>query len=233
MAFLLLFSVQLFSQSNGEKLLRFKVISDSSSVEGINVINLVTEKTTVTASDGTFSIYAKQDDLLVLTAVNFEYKRKIIEEEDLKSDLIMIRMVSKVTQLDEVIVNQYPHMNPRDLGIVPKNQKIYTPAERRLYSAQTGPVDIIANLISGRTKQLKKELEVSKKEQLLEKMEFLYEDKYYTETLKIAPEYIDGFQYYLIEDAEFVTALKDRNKTMTMFLASKLAVKYNQIIAEK
>lgn len=223
---------QIAMGQSDEKLLQFKVVCDSVSAEGINVINLVDEKTTVTDSDGHFSMIAKIDDLLVLTAVNFEYKRKIIDEEDFKKDTIVIRMTSKITQLDEVVVNQYAHLNAESLGLVKKGQKKYTQAERKLYAAQSGPVDIIANLISGRTKQLKKELEVSKKEILLAKMEFLYDDTFYIETLKIPEDHIKGFQYFLVEDAQFVSALKAKNKTMTMFLAAQLATKYNATIKE-
>jgi len=216
-------------QSRSEQLLHCKVVSDSASVEGINVINLVTEQTTVTDNNGEFRILAQLDDLLVLTAVNFEYKRKIIEEDDVKKSVIIIKMVPKITQLDEVIINEYPNITAESLGIIPKGQKTYTQAERKLHAAQSGPVDILANLISGRTKNLKKELAVSRKELLLQKMEFLYDDKYYIETLQIAPDYIRAFQYFLVEEPEFVAALKAKNKTMTMFLASKFAVNFNAL----
>ncbi len=225
----LLLTISAVSQSD-ERFLHFRVIADSASTEGINVINLVNERTTVTNSRGAFSIAAKPDDLLVLTSVNFEYKRKIIDEADLKKDTIFIRMTPKITQLDEVIINEYSHINAVSLGIVPKNQKKYTQAERKLYAAQTGPIDIIANLLSGHTKMLKKELEVSKKEILLAKMEFLYDDSYYIDTLNIPPDHIKGFQYFLVEDSEFATALKSKNKTLTMFLATKLAAKYKQTL---
>lgn len=225
----LLLSISAISQP-GERLLNFRVVADSASTQGINVINLVNERTTVTNSRGAFKMLVKPDDLLVLTSVNFEYKRKLIDEADLKKDTILIRMTSKVTQLDEVIINEYSHINAVSLGIVPKNQKKYTQAERKLYAAETGPVDIIANLLSGRTKMLKKELEVSKKEILLAKMEFLYDDSYYIDTLNIPPNHIKGFQYFLVEDAEFASALKSKNKTLTMFLTTKLAAKYKQTI---
>ncbi len=213
--------------------MQFQIVADSASAEGINIINLVTEKTTISDSNGRFSIFVKEDDLLVITAVNFEYKRKIIEASDLTLNLIQIKMVAKVTQLDEVIINEYPNINSEALGLVPKGQKKYTPAERRLRTATTGPLDIMANLISGRTKQLKKQLAISKKEELLDRIEFLYDDSYYIETLKIEPDYVRGFQYYLIEDAEFVSALKNKNKTMILFIVSKLATSYKETLVEK
>jgi hypothetical protein len=45
---------------------------------------------------------------------------------------------------------------------------------------------------------------VEKKERLMYRLEYLFGDKYYVETLKIPQDYIRGFQYYCIEDIDFV-----------------------------
>jgi hypothetical protein len=58
----------------------------------------------------------------------------------------------------------------------------------------------------------------------------LYEDLYYINTLKIPQEYIKDFQYYLIEDPEFLAALNAKNRMLMLFLSSKLAVSYNKIV---
>ena len=78
---------------------------------------------------------------------------------------------------------------------------------------------------------LKKEIIVEKKEQLLARIDVLFEDKYYTETLKIPSDYIKGFQYYAIEDVALANAVRDKNKTLIMFLIVKLAENYNKTIA--
>ena len=219
-----------FGQTGTDVLIHGKVIADSTSTESINVVNLVNEKATITDRNGEFYILAKAEDLLVFSAVNFEYHRKSIEEEDLKKNPIFIKMIRKINQLDEVIVNEYPNITAEKLGIIPKGQKKYTPAERKLYAAQSGPVDILLNILSGRTNMLKKELEVEKKERFLAKVEVLYEDVYYTETLKIPQDYIKDFQHYLIDDAEFVSALNAKNKALIKFSMTKLAVKYKELV---
>lgn len=224
----LFFPAILLAQGNGDKLLRFKVVADSVSTAGINVVNLVNEKSAMTDGNGEFSILAKAGDLLFLQSENFEVKRKLVEEEDLKSVKITIRMIPKANQLDEVIVTRKDRSD--DLIMHHKDKRDYTPAERKLYTAQTGPVDILANLFSGRTAMLKKELRVEMNERLLSRTEIQFEDQYYTETLKIPVDYIKGFQYYIIEDAEFVAALKAKNKTMMRFQMARLAVKYNELI---
>jgi len=228
--FVLLFGETVFGQPLTERLIHGKVIAEGTSVEGINVVNLVNEKWTTTDEKGEFYILAKAGDLLVLTAVNFEYTRKIIEDEDLVLDILPIIMVPKIMQLNEVIVTQSSNITAESLGIIAKGQKKYTPAERKLYTAQSGPVDIIANIISGRTAMLKKEVEVEKKETLLAKLEIQFEDQFYIETMNIPQDHIRGFQYFLIEDAEFVSALKSKNRTMMRFLIAKKAVQYKETL---
>ena len=61
------------------------------------------------------------------------------------------------------------------MGIISPFTKHYTPAQRKLYTATSGggivPVDPILNWLSGRTAMLKKEVEVEKKETLMDKIE--------------------------------------------------------------
>ena len=220
-----------FGQTTGEKLIHGKIMSESGNVEGITVINLVNEKSSASNSKGDFYILAKAEDLLVFSSVNLEYYRRIIEEEDLKSAILIIKMTSKTTKLQEVVVNKHLEINSVSLGISPKGVKHYTPAERKLFTANSTPVDALLNLMSGRTAMLKKELEVEKKEHLLVLFGTLFDDTYFTKTLKIPVDYIKGFQYYCIEDKNFGEVLKSKNKTKIEFLIVPLAVKYNETIS--
>ena len=231
--FILLYQIA-YCQIADEKLIHGKIIVASGNADGVTIINLVNEKSTVSDSNGGFYILAKAEDLLIFSAVNLEYYRKIIEENDLKSDVLIIKMSSKTTELKEVIVNKHPEINAVSLGISSKGIKKYTPAERKLYTANSTPIDALLNLMSGRTAMLKKELEVEKKERLLVKIDALFKEDYYTKTLKIPADYIKGFQYYCVEDTNFATILISKNKTKIDFLMGELAEKYNKIIsAEK
>ena len=202
-------------------------------VEKVNVLNLRNYKSTFTDKDGIFKMPVKIDDILVITAVNLETHRKTITEEDLKPQMRTIRMSAKLTQVQEVDVNQYSEINSENLRITPHGQKRYTPAERKVRTATTGLLDPLLNKMSGRTDMLKKDVIVEHNERLLLKLDGLYEDKYYTDVLKIPDEYIGGFQYYIIEDPDFARALEDKNKTLTMFYIKRLAVNYNEIIRKQ
>ncbi len=230
--FLLLFQLT-FGQVTVEKMIHGKIVVASGTIEGVNIVNLVNEKSTTSDSNGEFFILAKADDLLVLSSVNLEYHRKIIEGDDLKQAVLIIKMTFKTTELKEVIVNKHPEINAVSLGISAKGIKKYTPAERRLHTATSTPGDALLNMISGRTAMLKKEIEVEKKYNLLAKIDALFEEEYYTKTLKIPADYIKGFQFYCVEDEKLATALRSKNKTMTMFLIVPLAQKFNVLLARK
>jgi len=215
-----------FSQ---EKIIHGKVTGSGNNVEGINVVNLVNEKSAVTNEAGEFRIMAKEDDLLVLSALNFEYKRKIINAEDLKSGVVVIEMIPKANQLDEVEITKYNNINAVSLGILSKPAKVYTPAERKVRTATTGLLDPLINLMSGRTKRLKQNITVEKKEMLLEKVNNLFDDTFYTQTLKINPDYIMAFKYFCIEDFKFASAVRSKNKTLATFWINELAIEYNKL----
>ncbi len=223
--FLFLGTFSMWSQDLNEKLIQGIIAADDALLSGIDVVNLGNEKVTVTNSKGEFSILAKADDILVFSSKSLEMRRVLIDEDDLKSGTIAVNMYPKINELDEVIVKKSPI---EGVSIIP-GQKQYTPAERKLRTATTGILDVPINWMSGRTAMLKKEVVVERKERLLDKVGILYEDKYYIETLKSPEIYIDDFQRYIIEDKEFTAALKVKNRTMMLFLISKLAVNYNAI----
>jgi len=223
---LLFFSTfSMWSQDRNEKLLQGIIAADDALLSGIDVVNLGNEKVTVTNSKGEFFILAKADDILVFSSKSLEMRRLLIDEDDLKSGTITVNMYPKINELDEVIVKKNA---AEGVSIIP-GQKQYTPAERKLHTATSGLLDAPISWMSGRTAMLKKEVVVERKERLLDKIGILYEDKYYIETLKVPEIYIDDFQRYIIEDKEFTAALKVKNRTMMLFLISKLAVNYNAI----
>jgi regulator of extracellular matrix RemA (YlzA/DUF370 family) len=232
---LLLFIVSLFFQIGFGQTIVTKEISgritaDSSSVEAITIVNNATQETTISDNKGQFSIVIKEGDVLVFSAVNLEPLRKRITANDLKLEVLVVKMVPKNIELKEVVINEFSNINAENLGIIPYGQKKYTPAERKLYTAKSTITDALLNKISGRTAMLKKEVAVEKKEMLYLKIEYLFEENYYTDRLKIPLEHIKGFQLYCIDDPEFVTSLNAKNKTMSMFLITGLAQKYLTII---
>ena len=224
---LILFFVQIgFGQNAPPKEILGQIFEKSTSVDGVNIINNTTQVSTISDVEGRFSIVVKEGDVLVFSAVNLEPFKRRISAEDLTLSLLVIKMAAKEIELKEVKVNDNLGITTENLGIIPRGQKTYTPAERKVYTATSTSVDKILNKISGRTAMLKKEVNVEKKEMLFRKIEYLFEENYYTERLKIPVDDIKGFQLYCVDDAEFAVSLNTKNKTMSMFLITELARKY-------
>ena len=225
--------------SQNDSIVSGKIVSESSLLEGIHVINLSKRNGSITDARGYFQIKAKVSDTLQFSAVNLKATRYVMKQSDYSNDLLLIKMESLITELEEVAIINYKNIYAVALGIIPANQKSYTPAERKLAAAEDfkwySPlliplggmsVDGLINSISGRTDMLKKELVVERKELLQAKTSDYFERKYFIETLKIPDEYVDGFLFYIVENEKFVNAMKDKNKTMATFVLSELAVDY-------
>lgn len=239
---LLPFFIQL-SFAQNEKLISGKIICENSFVSNIQVTNLVSEKSTVSDTNGDFSIFAKAEDMLVFTSINYDYKRKILEQEDIDSNYFTVILTKKIERLDEVIVTKFKSLDAVSLRILEKPAKEYTPAERRLKTATSldatanagmmmggaMSLDPFLNWLSGRTKKLKNQLEIERNEILLLKIKALYKDDYYIKKLRINQDLINAFQYYAIYDSQFVADLKSNNKTKINFRIIELAQKFNNL----
>lgn len=204
-----------------EKIIKGRVVANGNNVEGINLVNLVNEKSAVTDSNGDFSILAKVDDLLVFSAVNMHYKRKIIEADDFQKDIIIIEMEPKINQLDEVEITKYVNITAYNLGIIKFKPKVYTVAERRM----------IARV--GSRAERKARVEGEKKLMLIERIGILYSDEYFIRVLKIDPDYVMAFKYYCSEQPDFMKIVNSRVKDKIKLAIIELARKYNELQNEE
>ncbi|MFT3793410.1 hypothetical protein [Flavobacterium sp.] len=211
--------------------------------KGVYVINKQTEHHELTQENGYFSIVAAVGDTLMFSSTLFKGKMLPLETEDFEKELLIVKLDPVMQQIADVTVMQYKNINAVDLGIIPRGQKSYTPAERKLktangYNAQFGldtkvTLDPIFNMLSGRTAELRKNVEVEKKEFLLAKIEDQFEKEYFTEKLNLPEEHVKGFQFYIVENPRFVAALNEKNKTMAQFIMSEMAVQYLEILANE
>lgn len=217
----------LAAQTNVEKIIIGTVICDSAKLEGISVINCMNKMMAVTDKEGCFSIQAKEGDILNFSGIDYKYLKKYVYKKDYNSGVMEVDMVFNAFELDEVVISKYSNITAENLGIIPSGQVKFTSQERRLYS-NSGGIRGLYSSVSGEKSELLMNVEVEKKELLLKKIEYLFENKFYTKTLKIPEELIKGFLYYCVENNEFVESLNMKNKTMSMFLMTNLASIYNK-----
>ena len=243
--FLAFAAMQVVAQENPRILLKGRLTADFSVLEGVYVINKKTEKASITDQEGHFKVQAVVGDTLLFSATQFRELKMVLTAKDFEQEMILVKMKPVINQLDEVIVRN--GINAVSMGIIPKGQRIYTPAERRLNTANNlnaslnagtmmgGSVsaDPLLNWISGRTKMLKKGVAVEKKEFYLTQLENMFSDDYLISKWKIPAKYVKGFAYYVVENEQLVRNLKSKNNAMIAFLLAELAVKYKEIIASE
>jgi hypothetical protein len=226
--FVFLGQCQLLSaQNNLEKIITGTVVSNSAEVEGISVLNSTNKMIAVTDKKGCFSIEAKQGDILSFSGIDYKNLSKYVYKFEYDSGIIEVNMTFNSIELDEVVINKYANLTAEKFGIIPSGQIKLTQQERKLYSNSGGIMGLYST-ISGERHFLKMNVETEKKEMLMKKLEFMFDDKYYTQRLKIPAELIKGFQYYCVEDSEFVKSIHIKNKTKSMFLMTNLASVYNR-----
>ncbi len=231
---LILFSHFVVSQN--DSIIKGKIIVETDDNDGITIINISNKTNTISGKGGYFKIKAKVHDTIMFSAIHLVGKKHIITKKDFGKDLLFIKLDIYTRHIKEIMVTNADDITAESLGLVPKGQKKYTPAERRLktagdFNGQFGlntafSIDPLLNAISGRTKQLKAELEVERKEFLQYKINANFDSEYIMNQLHIPEEYVQGFVFYIVEDEELKAAAKAKNKTLISFRMSALAVDF-------
>ncbi len=242
---MVLMTAQMVSQELPRVVLKGMVMVQDEVLEGVDVVNKKTKEATRTNAQGNFSILAAVGDTLVFTGLQIKDIYKPVQEQQFFQGFISVQAVLRSYQLKEVVVQN--GINARALGIIPKGQKTYSPAERKLYTATDlnaslnagsmagGSVsaDPLLNWISGRTKMLKKQLHAEQKEFYILQIENWFAKEYFIIKLQIPTLYVKGFEYYCIENDSFVAALTSKNVALATFLIRDLALQYKEIIASE
>ena len=231
--------VLFFAQSivaQTDSIIKGKIIVETNDTDGVTIVNLTNKNTTISENGGYFKIKANVNDTIMFSAIHLEAKKHVVTKKDFGSNLLFIKLKIHTKHIKEIMITNGDGVTAESLGLVKKGQKQYTPAERRLKTAsaldgQWGlntafSIDPLFNWLSGRTKQLKKELEIERKEFLQEKIINNFERDYIVQILRIPEEYVDGFIFYIVEDQTLIDALKAKNKTMVSFRLSYLATDY-------
>ena len=223
-------SLKTYGQSERTIIYGF-VVSDSISKENIHVINKNSQKGTITNKNGEFKIPVKKNDTLIFSAIQFEYKEHIITQMELNSKSLVIKLNTKMTTLNEIIVknhnlsgflkNDLDHtklknqvdefsLNLPNSGKAPVTEVDFINRKINYYS-KGGSVNKLYGWVSGETKMLKKLRSLEKESVILSKIREMITDKYLIETLKIKKEDIPAFLEYSTTK-EIITLFKQGKK---------------------
>ena len=147
-----------------------------------------------------------------------------------KSDTLSILIPKNIIELNEVKIRPNSQISAYSLGIIPKPIKTPTQYERQLYTAGdfkpihllgllggSLQVDPILNAINGRTKRLKKYVQIEKQQKYQEYLSESFKE-YFSEQLKITPEYVGSFIIYLCEDKKVMSLIETKSFEELEFL---------------
>jgi len=227
-----------FAQEGESKLLQGRVSSTDKDVVGVVVQNTTTRDAVITDLEGNFSIRVRVNDTLVFSAVHFLRKSLPVTQTLYQSNFVEVPMQEFVNQLREVVVSPYnltgdltkdinrvtleKDVSAEALNLPNAHQRIPTQSERRLEQATLGkfnvgmllspPIDPLINAITGRTKMLKKRVEVDKAYAQTQQVQGFYADSLFVATLKIPMQKIDDFMYFCEVDEAFQAAVESQDK---------------------
>ncbi|MEB8347348.1 carboxypeptidase-like regulatory domain-containing protein [Flavobacteriaceae bacterium KMM 6898] len=241
--------VSVGAQSFFSKELEGRVLNESGDVAATHVMNTTTNRATITSVEGFFKIAAHLNDTLVFSAVQFKKKEVVVTQSILQSKSLFITMEDALTELDEVVVRPFylsgdiskdlesletePVVTASTLGLPNAYVIPMTQTERILNEATTGggivPLNPILNGISGRTKMLKKRLEIEEKYARTDRVRAFFSDSLYVQNLKIPITKIDDFMYFCEADIAFSSLVDthDRLKIWSFFRKKSIVYREN------
>ena len=218
--------------SQNDSIIKGKIVVATNSNDGVTIVNISNKTNTISGNGGYFVIKAKVNDTLLFSSLQFDVIKLKMTATDFGQNLLFVKMNPRSNLIEKILITNQTVITAESLGLVPKGQKRYTVAERRILSSEIGKVSIggLINLITGYNKELKRNLEIEKKEMLIEKIRNQFEKAYFVKTLQIPENNIDGFLYYIGEDKKSHEILNGNDKNTKMFKLADLAVAYLKLM---
>jgi hypothetical protein len=230
---LLLFVLQIgFSQN--EKPINGIVLCNNFPVQGVEVINAVSKKMTLTDSQGHFSIAVKAKDLLVFVSKTHLLKKATVEQKTIDKNDFTISLSLKAEELQEVVITKIPTIQLNKDRIHEEGQISRSAVEKaalapRVIGVNDGTIENGMNLMKVGSLLLslfKKEKKPAKKS--VPKMEFKafatanYPPDFFSNHLKLKPEEIPLFLEFCDADPKSRIIAENPNSLSLMeFLITK------------
>ena len=218
--FVLFFLILLqFGFSQNEKLIEGIVFCDNLPLQGIEIVNIVSEKTAITDIDGKFSILVKVEDMLVFVSKKYDYKRLFIDKEFLDKNNFTILLTRKPEQLEEVMVTKVSFPKIKfDENIANQLNIEKAAANPKPFGVYDGTIENGIGMYINLTSSRKKIHQIEFKE--LAKTN--YPEIFFIDTLKLKPEEVALFLEFCDADSKSKFVLEDTNPLVLMdFLLAK------------
>ncbi|WP_299251163.1 hypothetical protein [uncultured Lacinutrix sp.] len=255
--FCLLFLISCFSFSQNTILLG--AVAGEESVDGIHVINRSQKKYATTSDKGEFKMEAIVNDTIVFTSVQYKSSTHIVTVDNILNKTLNVNLETQVNQLPEALIgftltgdlskdvlnsDAKRSINFYDVGIPGYKGKRKTQSQRLL--AEAGefkpimllgilggsiPLNPILNGISGRTKELKKRVDIENNTKLMNALKNRLSESFFKEN-ELKEELRAEFFYFCAEDDAFETRCAFSDLEALIFMKEKYVI-YKENLALK
>jgi len=107
LVYFLLISLSINAQILNRVEVKGRIIVDSNDIEGVTVYNTSSNKGTITNTKGEFAISVRLNDVIEISALQFEKITIKIDEKILNNKYFTVYLVEQVNKLNEVIITPY------------------------------------------------------------------------------------------------------------------------------
>ena len=172
----------------------------------------------------------------------------IVDEDDISKKSISINLIEKLNELEAVNLRRTSLTGyiGADVSNIPTKQRItasslglpnadlpqLSKSDRELYAANTGGLNQLINIISGKTKSIKMGIELQNKKVLTLQLLDKFPEAYFTQSLKIEKEKVYSFLFYCEDDDDYEVVMKQSNLSIIEFLERK-SIEFNKSLVEE
>lgn len=237
----ILLSISVYGQSES---LKGKIIADSLQGYAINIVNFTKEIGTTNDENGFFEIPANPGDSIVFSSVQYQIHSIIVHKDQLLENRTTIVLKPIVQQLDQVKVSNVelsgyldadlktlelsPFVDNQILGLPFSDKPQPTLAQRRIYTARSGILDLPINYLNGKLKKLKKLKAIEDLNKIVQKGETTFDTSFFINELKLPENLIPDFMYYCAKDDYFKNLIENTNKLTLVEFFQERAVSYKK-----
>lgn len=101
---LLITTSNFFAQDIIRTEVKGKIVVEHNDVSGINIFNSSSDKGTITNDNGEFSLEVAENDIIEVSALQFQNLNFKVNEDIIKSKSMKIFLIEEINKLDEIIV---------------------------------------------------------------------------------------------------------------------------------
>ena len=131
LAFFILSSTLLWAQTVQRKSVEGRIIANDNDVESVTVFNTSSNTGTITNSQGKFTINVALNDVLEISALQFEKMNITIGEEVMSSGKMTIFLVEHINKLNEILI--LPYGLSGNLAVDSESIKTFNPDLNAIY----------------------------------------------------------------------------------------------------